>query len=176
MQSMYFPRRLDQDVTLTLLTQLEAESFYELVVRNREHLSPWLAFAHRYESVSDAMAFARDNLNRLGEGSAVGCLVWYREQLAGWVELLNIDHSRRQAEIAFWLGREFQHKGTARRAATAMIEHAFTGMDFPVIQAHVNPDNIRSRALLDGLGFDSERRGEKIVCQLTREAWARSKE
>jgi len=44
-RSMYFACHIDDDVTLTLLTRLEAQPFYDLVVENREHLSPWLGFA-----------------------------------------------------------------------------------------------------------------------------------
>lgn len=172
-RSWYFPHRVDGDVTLTLLTQREADAFFELVVRNRQHLGRWLPFVNQYQSVSDAVAFARASLERIGEGSAMGCLVWHREYLAGWVELLNIDRAMRQGEIAFWLGAEFEHQGIARRAASALIEHAFTRMEFSTVCAKVAPDNTRSRALLDRLGFTSERQDGKLVYHMGRDAWAR---
>ena len=174
-KSMYFPHRVDGEISLTLLTALEVESFYALVDQNREHLGRWFRFVDRYESIADAASFATENLQRLAEGSGMGCLVWYREHLAGWVELLNIDRSRRRAEIGFWLGQEFQHRGIARRAAMAMLEHAFTFLDFAIIHASTRVDNHRSRALLENLGFASESQGDRIVYELTREQWLGAK-
>lgn len=170
-RSMYFVHRIDEDITLTLLTEIEAQPFYDLVVENRDHLTPWLSFAGRYSSVSEALSFARESLGRLAEGTAVGCLVWYRSRLAGWVELLNIRHPEREAEIGFWLGREFEGKGIASRAATAMIEHAFTSMDIAAVDANLSCENVRSQALLDRLGFSCSVCGKKSHCRLTREAW-----
>ena len=171
LHTMFFPNRIDDDVTLTLLTTLEAEPFRDLVHRNRDQLRRWLGFADRYESVQDALSFARDSLGCLAEGSALGCLVWYGHDLAGWVELLNIDHSAREAEIGFWLGRDFEGKGIARRAADAMIEHAFTSMHLSGLHANVKPGNSRCCALLERLGFALECRSEKLVYRLRRESW-----
>ena len=92
---MYFPQRVDNDITLTLLSLFEAKSFYELVDRNRKHLGRWFNWVDTYKSVSGSAAFAKSNLQRLVDGSAMGCLIWYREHAVGWMELPNINHTDR---------------------------------------------------------------------------------
>ena len=168
---MVFPYRVDEDIVLRLLSPSDADRFYALVDQNREHLSRWFSWVDRYESVSEAIAFAAGNLQRMAEHSGLTCLVWYRGQLAGLVDLLNIDRPRRQGEIGFWLGEAFQGHGIARRAVVALIEHAFTHLDFALIHARVRPENSRSLALLETFGFTSESRGDAVVCELTRDQW-----
>jgi len=168
---MFFPHRVDDEIVLVLLSPLYAEEFYSLVDQSREHLSRWFSWVDRYESTSDAAAFPASNLQRMAELSGMACLIWYRGHLAGLVDLLNIEHPKRQAEIGFWLGEEFQHRGVARRAVVALIEHTFVCLDFALIHAKVNPDNSRSRALLEALGFTSERHGESVVYEMTRDHW-----
>ena len=168
---MFFPHRVDDEIVLTLLSPPDAEAFYTLVDRNREHLSRWFTWVNQYESISDSLAFAKSNLQRMAEVSAMGCLIWYCGHLAGWVELLNIDRPGRRTEIGYWIGEKFQHRGIARRAVIALIEHAFMYLDFALIHAKVNPENSRSRALLEALGFASEKRGKSIIYRLTRDQW-----
>ena len=170
---MFFPYHVDDEIVLTLLSPLDAEEFYALVDQNREHLSHWFTWVDRYESVSDAVAFSTGNLGRMAELSAMSCLVWYCGHLAGLVDLLNIDRSRKRTEIGYWLGEQFQHRGIARRAVIALIEHAFNYMDFEMIHARVNAENSRSRALLEALEFTLEERDDSVVYELTQDQWLR---
>ncbi|MDP6040237.1 MAG: hypothetical protein QGG64_16925 [Candidatus Latescibacteria bacterium] len=82
---MFFPHRVDDEIVLTLFSPPDAEEFYALVDQNREHLGRWFTWVNRYESISDSIDFATGNLQRMAEMSAMGCLIWYRGHLAGWV-------------------------------------------------------------------------------------------
>ncbi len=112
----FFPHRVDDEIVLTLFTPLHAEQFYALVDQNRKHLGRWLRWVSRYQSVTDATTFAKASLQRMAKMSALGSLVWYRGDPAGWVELLNIDRTKQKREIGFWLAEYYQHRGIARRA------------------------------------------------------------
>ncbi len=168
---MHLPHRIDDDITLTLLSPADAEAFYSLVDQNREHLGRWFRWVDRYRSVADAEAFAEGNFRRVADLLGMTCLAWYREQLSGLVELLNVDRPKRQGEIGFWLGETFQHRGIARRAADALIDHAFNCLDFALVLARANSRNRRSLALLSALGFVSEERDDPVVCKLAKDRW-----
>ena len=167
----FFPHPLGSDVELRLLELPDAEKFYALVDRNRNHLRHWF---DRYKSVDDAYAYAKGSLQRLANDEAMTAVIWYRDQLAGIVQLENIDWERRLTEIGYWLGEEFQGKGIATMAVRALVEHAFTNLGFEHIAASVTPENVRSRALLERLGFESEDRGDSLVYELTRKQWKES--
>ena len=168
---MRLPHRLNGDIVLTLLAPPDAEAFYSLVDQNREHLGRWFKWVDRYRSVADATAFAEGNLQRVADLSGMTCLVWYRKELSGLVELLNVDRAKRQGEIGFWLGKTFQRRGIARRAADAMIDHAFTCLDFALVLTKANSENRRSLALLSALGFVVGDRDDPVVGMLSKDRW-----
>ncbi|MDP6776637.1 MAG: GNAT family N-acetyltransferase [Candidatus Latescibacteria bacterium] len=167
----FLPHHLDDDITLTLLSPSDTEAFYVLVDENREHLRRWFRWVDGYKSVADAEAFAEDSLRRMAERSGMTCLVWYRDQMAGLVVLLNVDLPKRQTEIGFWMGKAFERRGIARKAVAALIGHAFDCLGFELILAKVNRENQRSLALLEALGFASEEHDGSIVCRLAKGDW-----
>lgn len=59
----------------------------------------------------------------------------------------------RLPEIGFILHPDYWHRGLAREAVGAAIDHAFALFDIPAILADVDPRNIASLKLLKGLGF-----------------------
>ncbi len=80
-----------------------------------------------------------------------------------------IDHQKRNAEIGYWLGEEFQHRGIASRAVNALIEHAFSYLDLSVVIAKANSGNSRSRTLLESLGFAAKETGNSVIYEKRRD-------
>jgi ribosomal-protein-serine acetyltransferase len=167
---MCFPHTLDDEVILTYLTPRDGDRFYALVDRNREHLGRWFSWVKRYQSTSDARAFAEANLQRMATLSGMTCLVWHRKIPAGLVDLLNLDVGTSEAEVGFWLGEDFQGLGIARKATAALMEYAFVGLGFQLIRAKVRPGNDRSRRLLEGMGFSLVRQGESLEYEVARDS------
>ncbi|MGW1225136.1 GNAT family N-acetyltransferase [Streptomyces sp. NPDC001515] len=78
-------------------------------------------------------------------------------RLAGYVQA-TVDTVAARAEIAWVLGTEFQGRGYAREAATALVAHLRdTGAARTVI-AHIHPDHTASAAVAGAAGL--ERTGE----------------
>ena len=168
---MCFPHHVDDDLILTYLSPADADRFYALVDRNREHLGRWFSWVDQYQSVSDAVGFAEANLRRMAKLTGMTCLVWHRGDLAGLVDLLNVEFASRQVEIGFWLGEAFQGHGIARKAVAAVVGYAYRGLGFTLIQAKVRPGNCRSERLLAALHFTPEREGKSLVYKLTADCW-----
>jgi RimJ/RimL family protein N-acetyltransferase len=63
--------------------------------------------------------------------------------------------------VAFWMGNEIGFlfhrdvwgQGVAREAVGALLRHGFEALGFASVRADVDPDNQRSLALLERLGF-----------------------
>ena len=101
----------------------------------------------------------------------MGCLIWYNGRLVGMVELLNMDKAANTAEIGFWIGEPYQHRGITRRAASSLITHAFGYLEFAEIHARTNPRNDSSRGLLESLGFAAVADGRAIHYMMTKGDW-----
>jgi RimJ/RimL family protein N-acetyltransferase len=74
-----------------------------------------------------------------------------------------------QVEIGYTLSPEYQGKGYALEAVTAVINYAFTDLKKHRITASVDPDNLKSIKLLERIGFRKE--GHFIKSFLMNDQW-----
>lgn len=77
-------------------------------------------------------------------------------QIIGTIALFHFDIFARKAEIGFALGRAHWGMGYMQEALQAAIGYAFNEMNFRRIEADVDPRNLSSIRLLEGLGFRKE--------------------
>lgn len=100
----------------------------------------------------------------------------------GVISLSNIDFDCQNAEIGYWLVKDFWKKGYAKEAAELVIEYAFNKLDLYRIYAMLEKDNAASLALLNRLGFEVEglmkksvkNKGkfvDRYICGLLRDNW-----
>ena len=93
------------------------------------------------------------------EGKALALFLIRREdsRLLGAITLDNIRRGPSQsAQVGYWIGPEFARQGLMREALAAVLRHAFTMLDLSRIEAACLPENVASRALLEGSGFRNE--------------------
>ncbi len=104
----------------------------------RERLTRDLEAIHRGES-------ARWVLTPLGE-----------PQVIGSVGLFHWSQSDYRAEIGYLLGREHWGRALMKEVLPAVVRFGFEVMRLHRIDAQVDPENIASLKLLEGLGFKRE--------------------
>ncbi|TAJ52437.1 MAG: N-acetyltransferase [Nevskiaceae bacterium] len=111
---------------------------------------------NREEALTFAQRVVEDNL----AGKAAMWLI--REQAsglpAGSAGLWRFDRDNHLAELGYTLVPEFWGRGYLSRALVPMLDHAFQGLGLHRIEANINPENQRSRGVLERLGFRLEAR------------------
>ena len=136
-----------------------AAAFYQ---RNAVHLAPWDPPATPDFATE---AFQRDRLAKAAADVAAGALLrWWLQslqdsaRLVGSIGLSQIARGPFQnAMLGYAVDAEFQGQGLMREALQAVIAHAFSPtVHLHRIQANVRPENSRSVALLQRLGFEDE--------------------
>jgi ribosomal-protein-alanine N-acetyltransferase len=65
-----------------------------------------------------------------------------------------------EAQIAFYIGREYWGRGLATEAARAFVQHGFEQLNLKRIQAGINANNAASLRVVEKLGFRWTRSGE----------------
>lgn len=137
----------------------EVAAFYQ---RNAAHPAPWDP-----PSPPDfaTEAFQRERLANAAADVAAGALLrWWLQplqdssRLVGSIGLSQIARGAFQnAMLGYAIDAEFQGQGLMHEALQAVIEHAFSpSVHLHRIQANVRPENGRSVALLQRLGFEDE--------------------
>lgn len=148
-----FSLHVDEHTEVRLLRADDADSLYDVTIRNREWLSPWMSWTDRVIDVSDTYAFLRTAEKEAYEHSAFKAGIWRHGTLIGCLDLHQIDWVNGNARIGYWLDKEHTGHGIMTRAVHLLVEYAFEALDLHRIEIHVATENHASRHIPERLGF-----------------------
>jgi ribosomal-protein-alanine N-acetyltransferase len=123
----------------------------------REIADTTLMIPHPYE-LDHALAWIGNQRKEAVRGRAANFAVRLADsgRLIGCVGLRDIDRDHRQAELGFWIGREYWGQGYAREAAKAVIGYGFEVLDLNRIYAHHMARNPAAGKVLLHIGMKRE--------------------
>jgi ribosomal-protein-serine acetyltransferase len=150
------PLRVDTSVELRLLLDGDAERFFDLIMRNRDHLDPWMRWTARVQTLDDARKYLERAGARYEAGEGFHAGLWDGDTLAGGIACHAIDRESHNTEIGYWLGESFTGRGLVTRACRAVITALFELEHLHRIEIRCAADNLPSRAVADRLGFTYE--------------------
>lgn len=133
---------------------LDAETLFALVDAERERLRRWLPWVDGVRTAEDERVWLKAVLSS-AELKEEGYGIWDRGELAGSVGM-HLDSLNDGADIGYRLGRSFEGRGLVTRACRALIDRGFGELRLHRITIHAAPDNARSRAVPERLGFTQE--------------------
>lgn len=151
-----FSLHVDEHTEVRLLRADDADSLYDVTIRNRESLAPWMSWMDRVIDVSDTYAFLRAAEREAYEHSSFKAGVWRHGTLIGCIDLHQIDWLNGNARIGYWLDKDHTGHGIMTRAVHLLVEYAFEALDLHRIEIHVATGNHRSRRIPERLGFTME--------------------
>ena len=85
------------------------------------------------------------------------------KEIIGMCSLVRINKESRNAELGYWIGKDFWRKGYAEEATRVIIRWGFEIIDLERISARVLHQNIPSKNLIEKLGFAYEGRERKAI-------------
>jgi ribosomal-protein-serine acetyltransferase len=151
-----FCLHVDEHTEVRLLRPEDADSLYDVTIRNREWLAPWMSWMDGVIDVSDTYSFLRDAEKEAYEHSAFKAGIWRGGTLIGCIDLHQIDWSNANARIGYWLDEEHTGQGIMTRAVRLLAEYAFEALDLHRVEIHVATENHPSRRIPERLGFKME--------------------
>src|SRR5829696_7597457 len=103
-------------------------------------------------------------------------------RIVGAVGFRGVDWENRSTSIGYWLDAGHQGRGIMTRAVRALIDHALRDWGLNRVEIRAAPDNRRSRAIPERLGFrqegllsEAERVGDRyldsVVYAILASAW-----
>ena len=141
--------------SLAILGSEHAEALFELG-RNPE-VSRFFSWGP-YSDISEAIAFI-DSLDRQrsdGERLELGIFSNTDGELLGITGLSEFSRRDRRAVLGTWLGREHWGTGANRESKALVLALAFRSLGLLRVTALASPQNVRSVAALQRLGFVHE--------------------
>jgi len=145
--------RVDDHVTLRLITQGAASEVYRLIRDNLSYLEPWVGWATEAFDEAANRRFIQDNIDAYHEGTAYAMGVYDDGALQGVVDIRNLDTPKATPEVGYWLAEKAQGKGLATRSVQALIDFSRAHHDINTIVLHTLPGNEASGRVAERLGF-----------------------
>ena len=149
------PERIDLGggASIRLLVPEDAHTVFETVDRNRERLRPWLGWVDRTIEPADTRAFIDLTIATQGREFAYG--IYVDDAFVGAIGL-HTDPEHRSAMIGYWIDEEHERLGLVTKASRALTEVAFRDLSMHRVWLSADPENTRSCAVADRLGFRRE--------------------
>ncbi len=156
--------RTPDGLTLKQYTLDDAQEAFDLIDRNREHLSQYGDdTAKKYKTVEDMiesivhpkkpkrMRFAIRN----SDGTYVGSIN---------LEPIPSANNPQRAEVGYYLGKEFIGKGYMKDALAVLVDFAFQQLGYTELFAKIHPQNIPSQKVITSAGFQEtgKLKGDKL--------------
>jgi len=147
---------ITEDLELRLPEKEFAASLFQIVDTQREYLGKWLPWVKKTKAEKDSLDFLKSSILFNNGGQKLTIFIFYKKNLVGSVAFVKIDKGNRAAEIGYWLSENTQGKGIMTKSCERLIQYGFEKMNLNRIEINVAPENLKSNAIPQKLGFHHE--------------------
>jgi ribosomal-protein-serine acetyltransferase len=148
---------LPSGYALRLLEESDADELIALIDANREHLGRWMPWVQHEREAADVLPFIRGTRRQVADNDGLQtAIVDAGGRIVGMVGYHAIDWPNRKSSIGYWLARDEQGRGTMTEAVRAHLDHGFGIWKLNRVLIQAAPENTRSRAIPERLGFREE--------------------
>ena len=141
----------DDNVSLQIWQEADAEQAFELVRDSRSDLEQWVEWAPQVRTSDNLREFIRYSLQQYQQGQTWQFAIRHKYTIVGGAGL--IARPERVGEIGYWLGSAHQGQGIATLCARRVVRFGFETLGLRSIELRCAATNQRSRAVARRLGF-----------------------
>ena len=159
------PRKLEKNLSLSLLSEQHAPSLFELTDKNRAFLRPWFPWVEFTIQVKDTVNFINEQQKLYGEKKAIQVAIERENTIIGVVDYHEIDLENDVGRVGYWLGEQYNGNGYMSLAVMEMLKIGFNDFALNRIEIQCAKENVKSRAIPERIGFIQEgilRSSEKV--------------
>ena len=160
-----FAMPVDEGLELRLLEHHHAQMLFDLTVKNREHLRPYLPWVPKMQAVSQTESFIKMGLEQFARHDGFQAGIFLNGELVGVIGLHYIRWDTERTALGYWLSEDAQGQGIATRVVRALCDYCFNELGLGRVEIRCAPQNTRSRRVPERLGFTEEgtlRRMDKL--------------
>jgi ribosomal-protein-serine acetyltransferase len=177
--------KVNESIEILEIDFPHAESLFELVDRNRNHLRPWFPWVDFMASADHFRRFIDATHKRVHDGTEVSYIISVNGKTAGRIGVYTIDHQNDSGSIGYWIGKEYEGQSIIKKCVEVMIDHVFQSMNLNRIEIRCAIHNERSQAIPLRLNFYKEgvlRQAEKhgdqyrdiVLYSMLKENWKKN--
>ena len=147
---------ISESLTLSPITEDDADPLFALIDKNRSHLKEWLPWLDFNTTADDSAAFIDRSIQTATNNTAHVLTITYQNSLCGIIGFNAIESLHGVCEIGYWIDAEHQGFGIITRSVTTLINTAFKDLKLNKVCIPVAELNTKSRKVPERLGFKIE--------------------
>jgi ribosomal-protein-serine acetyltransferase len=147
--------QVSESTFLRPLEERDADELYALVDENRSYLARWMPWAEA-QMLQGTGEFIRSAIKQEEDGNGFQVALVADRAIVGLLGYHGIDDENSITRIGYWLAEERQGAGLITAAVRLLVAHAFDEWGLNRVEIRAAPDNHRSRAIPERLGFHQE--------------------
>ena len=149
---------LIDNLTLRPLNSEDTARFFDLLDRNRAHLTDY--FPQTIATVINLQACTDYIHKKMEEEAEKDCYCFVLEDesggLQGYITIKNIDWTVPKCELAYFIDKDHKGRGIMSNALSAVVAHCFNDLQMNKVYLITALDNHPSRKLAEKTGFEVE--------------------
>ena len=128
-----------------------------MIKANYQHLNQWLGWANEGLTFEKVENFYQTSMKKFAEnGDEIALQIIFKHEIVGGIGLHEINYQAKCGESGYWLAKEFNGKGIVTKAEAGLLDYAFKTLKLNRIAIKCAPENLKSRAVPERLGFTRE--------------------
>ena len=147
---------VDEEISLKLVTERDAEEIFQMIDSSRTHFREWLGWLDYSTKVQDTLVNIKNNLLQFIANEGLDTAIVYKGKIVGKIGFNKINKSNKTAYVGYMLDEKFQGKGIMTRSAKAIVKIAFEEYGLNKVEIHAAEGNTKSRSIPIRLGFKEE--------------------
>lgn len=151
-----FTYRIDEELSLKLLEDKDAERVFALTDGSRAYLKEWLPWLDYTKKVEDSRDFIRMSRQNYAENKTLNTGIVYKGEIVGLAGFNELAWANKTAKIGYWLGQDYQGHGIMTRVSEALTDISFGQLGMNRTEIRVATGNLKSRGIPERLGYTEE--------------------
>src|SRR5688572_15340249 len=147
---------VDDEIVLRAWKESDVDSVLEAVLRNRDHLQPFMHWMTPDYNIESARKFITEGIANMQAKKNMGFGIYRGKDLIGTIGFVHFDWTSRKTEIGYWIDKDEEGKGIITRACRALIDYSFDELAMNRVEIRCSAENARSAAVPERLGFTQE--------------------
>lgn len=148
-----FSIQINEHLSLVFPRLEHAETLFQLVDSDREHLRPFLDFVDTTTTIEDERNYLAMKLTGYANGTDCLYLISYKETIVGSIDLHFINKRFKKAEIGYWIHSSCTGKSITTLCVNKLCEIAFTQLGLNKLTIVADTENIASNRVAKKSGF-----------------------
>ena len=134
-------------------TLLTANTIFEAIDENRQHLLPWFSWVSTSNNVEDTLKFLFDIEKKFKVGEKIDYGIYLNNKYIGNIGIFDFDKKNKSAEIGYWLSKKYTRNGYMTEAVAVLEKEYFVNTNLNRIQIKCDERNIPSTGVAKKSGY-----------------------